>query len=90
LAIWRVLLLQNLIFSHFRLKLIPFSEFIWAEMEDRVVDIDVGQDHITREMPLSPGQESILFTTVRVERDLSKKLAEHNVRFSGRLESTFL
>ena len=31
----------------------------------------------------------ILFTTIRVDTDLSQKLAEHKVKFSGQVENTF-
>lgn len=31
-----------------------------------------------------------LFTTVRVDTDLSQKLSEHNVKFSGQVENTFI
>lgn len=34
--------------------------------------------------------EETLFTTVRVDMDLSSKLAEHDVKFAGQVENTFL
>ena len=90
LAIWGVLLLQNLIFSQFRPKVIPYSEFVQAVIDDKVVEIEVGKDRITGKMKSDNSDEAILFTTVRVDADLSKKLTEHNVKFSGRVENTFL
>jgi len=89
LAIWGVLLLQNMIFSQFRPKVIPFSEFIQAVVADRVVEIEIGKDRITGKMRSDESGDEFLFTTVRVETDLSQKLAEHNVKFSGQVENTF-
>ncbi|MBT8328646.1 MAG: ATP-dependent zinc metalloprotease FtsH [Desulfofustis sp.] len=87
-AFWGVLLLQNLIFDQFRPTIIPYSEFIEAVEADRVIEIAVGQDRISGKMRGDSDQE-ILFSTVRVDNDLSRKLAEHNVKFSGQVENTF-
>ena len=88
-AIWGVVLLQNLIFNQLRPVVIPYSEFIDAVSEDRVVEIAIGQDKITGIMMDKEKDKEIQFSTVRVETDLSQRLAEHNVKFSGRVENTF-
>ncbi len=88
-AVWGVLLLQNLIFNQFRPTIIPYSEFIESVEADKVIEIAVGQDRISGKMRGNNIDEEILFTTVRVDNDLSKKLAEHNVKFSGQVENTF-
>lgn len=88
-AIWGVLILQNLIFDQFRPQVIPYSEFIKAVLEDKVVEIAVGQDKISGKMKKDDSDAEILFTTIRVDTDLSQKLSEHNVKFSGRVENTF-
>ena len=87
-AVWGVLLLQNLIFDQFRPTIIPYSEFIEAVEADKVIEIAVGQDRISGKMRDETDQE-ILFSTVRVDNDLSRKLAEHDVKFSGQVENTF-
>jgi cell division protease FtsH len=90
MAVWGVLILQNLIFGQFRPKVIPYSEFIDAVMNDRVIEISVGADTITGRMKGGENnQEEVLFKTVRVDSDLSAKLAAHNVKFSGQVENTF-
>lgn len=89
-AMWGVLLLQNVIFDQFRPKIIPYSEFIQAVMKDKIIEVAIGQDKISGKMKADDGGSEIVFTTVRVETDLSQKLAEHNVRFSGQVENTFL
>ncbi len=89
LAVWGVLILQNLIFSHLRPVVIPYSEFIQAVQDDKVIEISIGQERINGKMKTDEEGREQLFTTVRVETDLSKKLAEHNVKFSGQVENTF-
>jgi cell division protease FtsH len=90
MAVWGVLILQNLIFGQFRPKVIPYSEFIDALDDDRVIEIDVGQDTITGRMKSGENnQEEIFFKTVRVDNDLSLKLSQHSVKFSGQVQNTF-
>ena len=89
MAVWGIILLQNLIFSQFRPKVIPYSEFIKAVMEDKVIEIAVAKDRISGKMKGEGKDDEILFTTVRVDTDLSEALTEHNVRFSGEVENTF-
>jgi cell division protease FtsH len=89
-AVWGVLILQNMIFDQFRPKIIPYSEFIQAVEANNVIEIAVGQDRISGKLRGQNSEGEVLFTTVRVDNDLSKKLAEHNVKFSGQVENTFL
>jgi cell division protease FtsH len=88
MAVWGVLILQNLIFSQFRPRVIAYSDFIQAVLDDKVLEIAVGQDTITGKMKGENGEE-ILFRTVRVDTELSKQLAEHGVKFTGQVENTF-
>jgi len=89
-AIWGVLLLQNMIFDQFRPQVLAYSEFIEAVESDRIIEIAVGQDRISGKMRGDSAGEEILFTTVRVDNDLSQKLAGHDIKFSGQVENTFL
>ncbi|WP_073374786.1 ATP-dependent zinc metalloprotease FtsH [Desulfofustis glycolicus] len=89
-AVWGVLLLQSLIFEQFRPQVIAYSDFIDAITEDRVIEIAIGQDRITGKMKATDSDDEILFTTVRVDNDLSQTLAEHGVTFSGQVENTLL
>ena len=59
LAIWGILLLQNLIFSQFRPKVIPYSEFIQAVLDDKVVEIEIGKDRITGKMKSGQADDAI-------------------------------
>jgi cell division protease FtsH len=89
-AIWGVLLLQEILFNQFKATVIPYSDFIKAVAEDRVVEIAIGQDRISGKLKAKEGEGEVLFSTVRVDLDLSQKLAGHNIKFSGQVESTFL
>ena len=89
LAVWGIILLQNLIFSQFRPTVIPYSEFIQGVMDDKVIEIAVAKDRISGKMKGKEEGDEILFTTVRVDTDLSEALTEHNVKFSGEVENTF-
>ncbi len=90
LAFWGIILLQDLIFSQFRPKVIPYSEFIEAVLNDKVIEIAIGKDRISGRMEGEGKNNEILFTTVRVDTDLSEALAQHKVEFSGEVENTFL
>ncbi len=89
-AVWGVLLLQNLIFDQFRPQVIAYSDFIKAVTEDRVIEIAIGQDRISGKMRTNDSDSPVLFTTVRVDNNLSQTLSEHGVKFSGQVENTFL
>jgi cell division protease FtsH len=88
LAIFLILVIQHVIFSLFRPEVIPFSDFINAVLDDKVSEIAESEDHISGKMKQVNG-DIILFKTVRVETDLAKKLAKHNVKFSGQVENKF-
>jgi cell division protease FtsH len=89
-AIWGVLLLQEFLFNQFKATVIPYSDFIKAVAEDRVVEIAIGQDRISGKLKAKEGEGEVLFSTIRVDSDLSQKLAGHNIKFSGQVESTFI
>jgi cell division protease FtsH len=88
MAILGVLILQNLLMAQFKPRVIPYSEFIQAVMDDRVKEISIGTTAIHGKMKDAAGDE-ILFKTVRVDNDLAAKLTEHEVKYSGEVENTF-
>ncbi|MFZ5569975.1 MAG: ATP-dependent zinc metalloprotease FtsH [Thermodesulfobacteriota bacterium] len=87
LAMFGVLVLQNMIVGQLAPRVIPYSEFIQAVSEGRVIDISVSEKEIHGHMK-DAGSE-ILFKTIRVDNDLSKLLSEHGVKFTGQVENTF-
>ncbi len=99
LAIWGVLLLQNLIVAQYRPKVIPYSDFLQALSENRVLEVAVTNDAISGKMHENKAvhkegnqtsdEDVINFTTVRVGHDLSENLSRHKVVFRGEVENTF-
>ncbi len=89
LAFWGVLILQNLIFGQFKPKVIPYSAFLQAINDNRVKEIAVGKEQISGRM-LDEKGETEVFTTVRVDTDLSRTLEKHKVEFRGEIENTFM
>jgi len=92
LGIWGVLILHNMIASALVVKTIPYSEFNNLVNEGRVSDISISADQIQGRMFTSEGdsEKGELFRTVRVDSDISAFLEEHNISYSGRIDSNFL
>lgn len=92
IAVWIVLILQNWIVQMFAVERIPYSEFIKALDAGKVVEVAITQDRLQGRMKvIENGQEkNKAFTTVRVDKDLSELLEQHNVTFKGVIESNFL
>ncbi|MFO7708407.1 MAG: ATP-dependent zinc metalloprotease FtsH [Desulfobacterales bacterium] len=92
LGIWVVLIIQNMIFSSFQVKVIPYSEFLNALNDGRVTEVAITSNHIQGRMKSSPGGSDAgqAFRTIRVDPEISEKLAMQNVVFKGEIESTFL
>ena len=88
MAILGVLILQNLLMAQFRPRIIPYSEFVQAVIDDRVREISIGEVAIHGKMKDDKGDE-IFFKTVRVDNDLANKLSQHRVKYSGEIENTF-
>ncbi|MFZ7127343.1 MAG: ATP-dependent zinc metalloprotease FtsH [Desulfobacterales bacterium] len=87
IAIWGVLLLQNLLFSVFAVETIPYSRFLELLGEGRIKDVAITSNQIQGHFQDSEGGR--LFRTVRVDPEISALLEQHNVQFSGEIESTF-
>ncbi|ABK19109.1 ATP-dependent zinc metalloprotease FtsH [Syntrophobacter fumaroxidans] len=92
IAIWGILALQNYIASQYAPRVVPYSEFLSALKDDRVVEVVITQGRIAGTMKVTEEGQSkeIPFTTFRVDSDLSEELSKHNIRFRGQPESTFL
>jgi cell division protease FtsH len=92
IAIWIVLILQNVISQTFRVQHIPYSEFVKVLQGGRVVEVTITQDLIQGKMKLSQDGQEVekAFTTVRVDPNLSQLLEKYNITFKGVVESNFL
>src|SRR5512137_1415949 len=90
LAVLGVLVLQDLVAARQAVATIPYSEFQKLLEGDKVAEIWISQNDIVGELkePLPGGQRR--FSTTRVETDLAGRLDAHGVKYSGRIQSTFL
>lgn len=91
LAIWAVLIIQNIIVQTFQIKTIPYSEFIAALEKGQIEEIAISQTHIQGEMKVADTpEETVKFKTVRVyDPELTKQLKEKGIKFTGITEDTF-
>ncbi len=91
-AIWVVLILHNIIVQMFAVERLPYSEFVRALHEGRVVEVAITQDRIQGKVRETKNGQEVerVFTTVRVDRDVSELLEKYNVTFKGVIESDFL
>lgn len=91
-AIWVVLIFHNIIVQMFAVERLPYSEFVRALHEGRVVEVAITQDRIQGKVRETKNGQEVerVFTTVRVDPDLSELLEDYNVTFKGVIESDFL
>lgn len=70
--------------------MIPYSQFLTYLSQSQIDEVAVGTDRVEGKLKQAPQGKPPGFVAVRVEDpDLSKKLAQAGVRFSGLRESTF-
>ena len=94
IAIWGVLLLNNLIVTSYGPKNLPYSEFLIRLQAGDITEVSITGDVIAGAMKATgkDGEPDATqeFVTRRVDSDLSTELAKHNVVFRAQPESTFL
>ena len=92
IAVWIVLILHNTISQSFRVEQVPYSEFVRALQDARVVEVAITQDRIQGKMKMTGDGQGVerAFTTVRVDPNLSQLLEKYDVTFKGVIESNFL
>ena len=92
IAIWGVLLLNNVIVSTYGPKSLPYSEFLKDLQAGNVTEVSITGDVIAGTMKTKENGEDkeVEFVTRRVDAQLSNELAKYNVHFRAQPESTFL
>jgi len=92
IAIWVVLILHNIIVSFFSVERLPYSAFVKALEEGRVMEVAITQDRIQGKLRDTKDGQPVekAFTTVRVDPELSTLLEKYHVTFTGVIESNFL
>ncbi|WP_028324854.1 ATP-dependent zinc metalloprotease FtsH [Desulfatirhabdium butyrativorans] len=89
LAVWGVLILQNMLTSALSIQTIPYSEFIRLLKQNKITEIAISANQIQGKKLMDDGKTE-LFRTVRVDPDLSNMLEQYHVTFKGEVESTLL
>jgi cell division protease FtsH len=92
IAVWIVLILHNLIVQMFAVERLPYSEFVKALHEGKVVEVAITQNRIQGKRKVIQDNQEVekVFSTVRVDPDISELLEKYNVTFKGVIESNFL
>ncbi len=92
IAVWIVLVLHNLIAQIFTVERLPYSDFVKTLQAGRVTEVAITQDRIQGKMKVAENGQEVekVFTTVRVDPELSELLEKYNVTFKGVVESNFL
>jgi len=90
-GIWIVLIVQNLLTYLFAVRTIDYSEFLRLLKENKISEVAITENRIQGKIAGEDGDKKTgsLFKTVRVDAEIAKLLAEHNVAFKGEIESTF-
>ena len=68
---------------------VPYSEFRTQLKEGLIAEVAIGSDRILGTYK-EPVEGKTRFVTTRVDGDLAKELAAHDVKFAGLIESTWL
>ncbi|HEU4382904.1 MAG TPA: ATP-dependent zinc metalloprotease FtsH [Anaeromyxobacteraceae bacterium] len=89
-ALLGVLLIQEAVGRYQQVATIPYSDFKRLLNQGQVAEIWISQNDVVGRLnnPLPSGQTR--FATTRVETELSDELDRHDVKYSGRIQSSFL
>ena len=92
IGVWAVLILHNFIIQMFAVERLPYSAFVKSLKEGKIVEVAITEDRIQGKIrETKDGQEiERVFTTVRVDPQLSELLEKHDVTFKGVIQSNFL
>ncbi len=89
LAMFGILLLQDLWVQWREVEVVPYSEFQRLLKDGKLAEIVVTEEHIRGifKQPLPDGRKQ--FSTTRIETALAKDLAAYDVKVTGATEKTF-
>ncbi|MFW8637409.1 ATP-dependent zinc metalloprotease FtsH [Cribrihabitans pelagius] len=88
LAFFGVLLVQDLWLRSQTIEAIPYSQFEEYVEEDLVDNVVIGADRITGSFTI-PQDGKTEFVTTRVEPGLAELLRDHDITYTGAVESTW-
>jgi len=73
-----------------QIETIPYSEFQSLLKEGKLAEISISATRIRGKLKSPTTDGHVFIETVRIEPDFARDLAEHDVQFSGVIESTWL
>src|SRR6266700_3485327 len=89
-AMAAVLAIQAIFASYTQIAQLPYSEFQDDLKAGKVAEVRVGGIYIQGKFREPDQQGRTDFITTRVDSEISKELAQYNVKFAGAIESTLL
>jgi cell division protease FtsH len=89
IAAFGVLLLHDFWVTSRTVATLPYSEFQKLLREGKIREIVVSTNQVEGDL-VEPIDGRTRFVTTRVEPDLARQLDEHNVKYTGRVESSIL
>jgi len=89
-AMLGILLVQTLYIEGTKITPIPYSRFQTLLDQGNVAEIAITQNHIRGTLREASSDGLKDFVTTRVESDLAEKLDQHNVVYTGVIESTWI
>ena len=90
IAILGVLLIQNLYSKYTKVQPIPYSKFHELLDQDRIAEIAITENHIYGSLKEQSADGLKDFVTTRVEPELAEKLDEHQVTYTGVVQSNWV
>ena len=90
IAILGVLLIQNLYSQYTKVQPIPYSKFHELLDQDRIAEIAITENHIYGSLKEQSADGLKDFVTTRVEPELAEKLDEHQVTYTGVVQSNWV
>jgi cell division protease FtsH len=89
LAVFAILLIQNWWIESRKVEPIPYSQFEQLLKDGKIDEIAISKDHIEGKLK-KPLDGRDFFVTTRVDPPFADELAKYNVKFSGKVQSTFV
>ncbi|SFW37019.1 ATP-dependent zinc metalloprotease FtsH [Nitrosovibrio sp. Nv17] len=89
-AVLGVLLVQGIYKQYTRIEPIPYSRFHTLLEEDRIAEVAITENHIYGTLKEEGAEGFKDFVTTRVEPELADKLDQHQVIYTGIIQSTWL
>jgi cell division protease FtsH len=90
IAIFGVLLVQNMYSQYTKVEPIPYSRFHELLDQGKIAEIAITENHIYGKLKEKGAEGLENFVTTRVESDLAEQLDKHNVTYTGVVQSTWL